>query len=422
MCIRDRSVPIFEKDKDFEDMQSIFFDADGDKDLDLYVVSGGTEFVEAHPIYQDRLYLNDGHGNFSKDISKLPLVSSSGSCIVSCDFDGDGDLDLFRGGRTIPDKYPYPPKSYFLENIGNGKFKDVTEEKAIGLSEIGMVCSAVWEDVNGDKSKDLIIVGEWMPITIFENQNGKLTKTDPKKYGLEQTTGWWNKIVSTDFDDDGDIDFVLGNLGLNYKFHASPDKPFMVYCDDYDRSGSYDIVLAKYNGENIVPVRGKQCSSEQVPDIAKKFENYSSFSEANVKQIYGEGLEKGLKYEATMFQSVILLNEGGKFKINILPNLAQFSTIQAIVSEDFNLDGYKDLLIGGNLFNAEIETTRADASVGLLFLGNKNNLISRALGPQESGFFIPYDVKDIKSIKVNGKPSVLVGINNNAALFFRNLK
>lgn len=417
-----KSVPIFEKDKDFEDMQSIFFDADGDKDLDLYVVSGGTEFVEAHPIYQDRLYLNDGHGNFSKDISKLPLVSSSGSCIVSCDFDGDGDLDLFRGGRTIPDKYPYPPKSYFLENIGNGKFKDVTEEKAIGLSEIGMVCSAVWEDVNGDKSKDLIIVGEWMPITIFENQNGKLTKTDPKKYGLEQTTGWWNKIVSTDFDDDGDIDFVLGNLGLNYKFHASPDKPFMVYCDDYDRSGSYDIVLAKYNGENIVPVRGKQCSSEQVPDIAKKFENYSSFSEANVKQIYGEGLEKGLKYEATMFQSVILLNEGGKFKINILPNLAQFSTIQAIVSEDFNLDGYKDLLIGGNLFNAEIETTRADASVGLLFLGNKNNLISRALGPQESGFFIPYDVKDIKSIKVNGKPSVLVGINNNAALFFRNLK
>ncbi len=415
-------VPIFEKDKDYEDMQSIFFDADGDKDLDLYVVSGGTEFVEGHPIYQDRLYLNDGHANFTKDISRLPLISSSGSCVVSCDFDGDGDIDLFRGGRTIPDKYPYPPRSYFLENTGSGRFKDVTEDKAVELKEIGMVSSAVWEDVNGDNLKDLVIVGEWMPVTIFENQKNKLIKADPKKYGLEQTTGWWNKIISTDFDNDGDIDFVLGNLGLNYKFHASPEKPFMVYCDDYDNSGTYDIVLAKYNGEDIVPVRGKQCSSEQVPDIEKKFANYSSFSEANVKQIYGEGLDKGLKYEATMFQSVILKNEGGKFQIIFLPNLAQFSTIQAIVSEDFNLDGYKDLMIGGNLFNAEIETTRADASVGLLFLGDRNNLVSRALGPQESGFFIPFDVKDLKAIKVNNKPCILVGINNNAALFFKNLK
>lgn len=415
-------VPIFEKDKDYEDMQSIFFDADGDKDLDLYVVSGGTEFVEGHPIYQDRLYLNDGHSNFTKDISRLPLISSSGSCVVSCDFDGDGDIDLFRGGRTIPDKYPYPPRSYILENTGSGRFKDVTEDKAVELKEIGMVSSAVWEDVNGDNLKDLVIVGEWMPVTIFENQKNKLIKADPKKYGLEQTTGWWNKIISTDFDNDGDIDFVLGNLGLNYKFHASPEKPFMVYCDDYDNSGTYDIVLAKYNGEDIVPVRGKQCSSEQVPDIEKKFANYSSFSEANVKQIYGEGLDNGLKYEATMFQSVILKNDGGKFQIIFLPNLAQFSTIQAIVSEDFNLDGYKDLMIGGNLFNAEIETTRADASVGLLFLGDRNNLVSRALGPQESGFFIPFDVKDLKAIKVNNKPCILVGINNNAALFFKNLK
>lgn len=418
---RAKNVPIFEKDKDYEDMQSLFFDADGDGDPDLYVVSGGTEMDESMPIYQDRLYINDGLGNFSKDLSNLPIIRSSGSCIVAEDFDGDGDLDLFRGGRTIPEKYPYPPKSYLLENIGGGKFKDITDEKSKDLRLVGMVTSAVWTNLTGDSKPDLVIVGEWMPITVFENKNGQLSKVKNEDLNLQNTEGWWNRIITVDYDKDGDSDFIVGNLGDNYKFHASVEKPFMVYCDDYDLSGSYDIVLAKYNGSDMVPVRGRQCSSEQVPSIATKFPDYNSFANANLKDIYGNGLEKGLAYKAHLFESVVLQNEGGKFKVVPLPKEAQFSTVQGIVVKDFDKDGFDDLLIAGNLFNAEIETTRADASVGCFFKGSEKNLLSKTLKPKDSGIFVPYDVKDIKSIDVNGKPCILVGINNNALYFFRNI-
>ncbi len=418
---RVKNVPIFEKDKDYEDMQSVFFDADGDGDKDLYVVSGGTEMDETLPIYQDRLYINDGKGNFTKDLSNLPQIRSSGSCVSIADFDGDGDLDIFRGGRTIPDKYPYPPKSYLLENSGNGKFIDVTDQKADQLRNVGMVTSAVWTNVVGDAKPDLMVVGEWMPVTLFENQNGKLVKADGSKFNFNNTEGWWNRIVESDVDQDGDPDYILGNLGDNYKFHASKEKPFMVYCDDYDQNGTYDIVLAKFNGKDMVPIRGRQCSSEQVPSIASKFPNYTSFANANLKDIYGEGLEAGLHYQAHTFESAMLVNEGGSFKLVPLPRQAQFSTVQAIVVEDFNGDGKKDIVMGGNLFNAEIETTRADASVGSVFLGDGKNIFAKNLKVNESGFFIPYDVKDIKSIQVDGKPCLLVGINNNALYFFRHL-
>ncbi len=418
---RAKKVPVFEKDKDYEDMQSLFFDADGDGDMDLYVVSGGTEMDESLPIYQDRLYINDGTGNFTKDLSNLPMIRSSGSCVVAIDYDGDGDLDLFRGGRTIPDKYPYPPKSYLLENIGAGKFKDVTDEKAPELRNAGMVTSAVWTQILGDSKPDLIVVGEWMPITVFENSNGKLLKVKQENVNLQNTEGWWNRIVAVDYDKDGDMDFIAGNLGDNYKFHASVEKPFMVYCDDYDANGTYDIVLAKYNGKDLVPIRGRQCSSEQIPSIATKFPNFTSFANANLQDIYGAGLEKGLIYKAQQFQSVLLKNEGTKFAVIPLPKDAQFSTVQGILIRDFDKDGHEDIVFAGNMFNAEIETTRADASVGCFFKGADKNLFAKKIGPRESGFFVPYDVKDIKAIEVNGKPCILVGINSNALYFFRNI-
>ncbi|MGB4968250.1 MAG: FG-GAP-like repeat-containing protein, partial [Saprospiraceae bacterium] len=330
-------------------------------------------------------------------------------------------LDLFRGGRTIPDKYPYPPKSYLLENIGSGKFKDVTDEKAKELRLVGMVTSAVWSNISGDQKPELMIVGEWMPITVFENLNGNLVKANDDKFNLKNTEGWWNRIVATDYDKDGDMDFIAGNLGENYKFHASVDKPFMVYCDDYDQNGSYDIVLAKFNGKDQVPVRGRQCSSEQVPSIATKFPNYNSFANANLQEIYGDGLEKGLAYKAHLFESIILQNDAGKFKVIPLPKETQFSTVQSILTDDFDNDGINDLVLGGNLFNAEIETTRGDASVGCFYKGSEKNLLGKFIKPQNSGFFIPYDVKDMKTIHVNGKPCILVGINNNALYFFRNI-
>ncbi|MBK8956289.1 MAG: VCBS repeat-containing protein [Saprospiraceae bacterium] len=419
---RMKKVPVFEKDRDYEDMQSVFFDADNDGDDDLYVVSGGTEMDESLPIYQDRLYKNDGQGNFTKDLSNLPKIRSSGSCIAVIDFDGDGDLDLFRGGRTIPEKYPYPPKSYLLQNDGNGVFSDVTDAIAPQLRSVGMVTSAIWTQLTGDAFPELVVVGEWMPITIFENQGGKLVLAEQSKYGLEHTEGWWNRIVSADADRDGDMDFIVGNLGTNYKFHARKDKPFMVYCDDYDQNGTFDIVLAKYNGKDLVPVRGRQCSSEQVPSIAQKFPNYNSFAEASLKDIYGEGLDKGLAYKAHLFESVLLINEGGKFTVTPLPAECQFSTIQGILVEDFDADGVQDVVVAGNMFNAEIETTRADASVGVFYKGGKTKLLEKYMKPNESGFFMPHDVKDIKVINVQSKPCILVGINNNALYFFRNIR
>ncbi len=413
-----KSQPAFEMDKDFEDIGCVFFDADNDKDFDLYVVSGGTEYAEDLPIYQDRIYLNDGKGNFSKDISALPKIRSSGSCIVPADFDGDGDLDLFRGGRVIPNKYPYPPKSYLMVNKGKGKFEDATENAAPELRTIGMVTSAVWSQVQGDDKPELIVVGEWMPITVFKNQNGKLVKATTEEFGLANTEGWWNRIVAADLDKDGDTDFIAGNLGLNYKFHASEKKPFQVFCSDFDDNGSYDIVLAKDNNGEMVPVRGRQCSSEQMPFISKKFPTYRDFANATLEDIYGEGLKKALHYQAKMFESAILINHKGNFTVKVLPEHAQFSTVQAIIPEDFNGDGIIDIFLAGNMFNAEIETTRADASVGLILKGtNDKALAYNPLMVKESGVFLPYDVKDAMPIAYAGETGILVS-SNNMALFF----
>ncbi len=410
----------FLNDRDYEDMGCCFFDADGDHDLDLYVVSGGTEVPESDSIYQDRIYLNDGKGNFTRSFDALPQTTSSGSCVIAGDFDGDGDLDIFRGGRTIPDKYPYPPISYLFENTGNGKFKDVTEEKAKELTNCGMVTSAAWANLSGDSKPELIVVGEWMPILVFENQNGKLTKSNLNQYGLDHTEGWWNRIVATDLDHDGDIDFIVGNLGINYKFHASIDKPFQVFSDDYDHDGNFEVVLAKMNGNEMVPIRGRQCSSEQMPEIAKKFPNYTSFANANLKDIYGEELNKGLHYNVHLFESVILKNNQGKFEIMPLPVQAQFSTIQGILYEDLDKDGIPDIMIAGNLYGSEIETTRADESVGLIMKGTKEPYTFKPMTVQESGVFLPEDVKDIQSIHISGNPSILVSTNNGPLLFLKN--
>ena len=411
-----KKIPLFEKDKDFEDMHSLFFDCDGDKDLDLYVVSGGTEYNQELPIYQDRLYINDGKANFSKKLTSLPKIRSSGSCVEAYDFDGDGDLDLFRGGRVIPEKYPYPPRSYFLVNNGKGTFEDKTLELAPDIAEVGMVTSAVWVDINKDSKKDLILAGEWMPITVFENNGSSLKKAPAEKYGLQNTSGWWNTIQAVDYDKDGNIDLVGGNLGLNYKFHASIEKPFFVYCDDYDENGTYDIVLAKYNGGDMVPIRGRQCSSEQTPSIATKFPSYHDYADANLNQIYGDKLDQGLNYKATMFHQ-----ENGKFVAYPMNKFAQFSTLQGFIIEDFNQDGIQDFLLAGNQFNSEIETTRADASPGFFYRGSSKFFMDVPYSPIQSGFYVPYDVKDIKAIKVKDKLNVLVGINNNALYYFNNV-
>lgn len=403
-------------DKKFEDMGSALFDADTDGDLDLYVVSGGSEFEEGSAMYQDRLYLNDGTGKFTK--GTLPKTVSSGSCVAPYDIDGDGDLDIFRGGQVVANTYPRSPRSYVLTNE-NGKFTDKTLAIAPGLYEAGMVNSAVWVDLKNDATAELVIAGEWMPIRIFEFNHGKLGDVTSES-GLEKTEGWWGKVIADDLDGDGDQDLIAGNIGENYKFKASAEKPFQVYAKDFDGNGTNDIFLARYYQDSLlVPIRGKECTSQQVPVINKKFPTYLSFAESDLPTILGHDMENAMHYKAHVFSSVMLINNNGRLLMKKLPVEAQLSAVNGIVVDDFDGDGAKDILLAGNKFDSEVETTPADASPGLLMKG-LGNLEFKCLKPFDSGFFVPYNVKDIRPLNMQDQSSILVAINNDRLRIFKN--
>ncbi len=405
------SINTWEKDKGFEDVDGVFFDADNDGDLDLYVVSGGTEWPANHRMYQDRLYINF-EGSFTRSINKLPNIHASGSCVKSFDFDSDGDLDLFVGSRVFPQKYPYSQPSRLLEN-SNGKFRDITELNAPELQEAGMVTDALWTDFDADGQTDLIVVGEWTPILFYKNSNGRLIKDDSV---LRDTNGWWNSIAEADLDRDGDMDYVVGNLGLNYKYKASKEEPFEVYATDFDNNGTNDIVLGYYNQGNLFPLRGRECSSNQMPFLKKKFPSYDSFGSANLLQVYGrEKLEEALHLKANTFSSVYLENLGQKtFVVHILPNQAQLSSINDIVIDDFDEDGAKEILVAGNLYQSEVETPRNDASIGMLLKVYDNSKFT-TIRYLQSGVFLDGDVKKMRPIQLGnrkGQKAILVARNN----------
>ncbi len=386
------------KDKYCDDVAAAFFDLEGDGDLDLYVVSGGYEFEPGYKYYQDRMYLNLGGGNFFKSDFVLPDIKSSGGCVVPCDYDGDGDMDVFVGGRLKPWAYPEPVSSYLLENE-EGKFVDVTAEKAAFLHEIGMVTSAVWTDVDGDKKPDLALTGEWMDVKIFLNNGQSLEPMTTE--GLDDHTGWWYSLHAVDIDGDGDQDLVAGNLGLNYKYKASSKEPFSVHYDDFDDNGSRDIVLSYYNFGEQYPLRGRSCSSQQVPDLKEKFPTYDGFASANLADVYGiKSLKQALHYEATTFASAWFENLGeGRFARHDLPLEAQLSSINGIVSTDVDQDGHLDLILAGNLFPAEVETPRNDAGMGCWLKGDGKGHFE-AISPMESGLRLPYDVKALRLIQM----------------------
>ncbi|MBW0176649.1 VCBS repeat-containing protein [Sediminibacterium sp.] len=416
-----RTIAAFEADKKYEDMGAAFFDADKDGDMDLYVVSGGSEFDEGSPMYQDRLYLNDGKGNFSKANLSIPVTASSGSCVAVFDMDADGDLDIFRGGEVLPHKYPQAPQSYLLVN-DKGTFVDRTSDIAPELSRVGMVKSALWTDLNGDKRAELVIAGEWMPIKVFEYKKGKM-KDQSSSYGLQQTEGWWDKLVADDIDGDGDMDLVAGNLGENYKFKASEKKPFEVWAKDFDGNGTNDIFLARHLNDNtIVPIRGRECTSQQCPMIAQKFPTYLSFAESDISGILGEEeMKTALHHQAHLFSTVVFINDKGKFISKRLPTEAQLSTVNGIIVKDFDGDGKKDILLAGNKFDVEVETTPADASPGL-FLKGLGDMNFKPYKPMESGFFAPYNVKDIQPIKLANGSGILVSANNDRLRIFATKK
>ena len=415
------NINLWKLERAYEDVSAVFFDVDSDGDLDLYVASGGNEFETESNLLQDRIYLNDGNQQLRKNEKLLPKMLTSTACVKPFDYDEDGDLDLFVGGRQVPGKYPYPANSYLLQNDG-GLYRDVTREVAAELVKPGMVTDAIWTDFNGDQQTDLILVGEWMPVRFFKNDQGRFVNMQPsfspEKVELE---GWWSCIVSADLDEDGDQDYVLGNLGLNYKYKASAIEPFEVYCNDFDDNGSQDIVLSYYNQGELYPLRGRECSSNQMPFLKEKFPTYHTFGSADLEQIYGaDKLAQSLHLKVSSFASVILENLGHeKFAVKPLPNRAQISSVNGIIVDDFDQDGFNDLLIAGNLFQSEVETPRNDASVGLFLRNNgKGDFIPSP--PAESGLYLDKDVKNLSSIWLaDGTAAILVGNNNNQIQLIR---
>lgn len=406
----------WQEDARYEDIGAVFFDVNNDGQQDLYVVSGGNASQDDR-MFQDRLYLNVD-GVLTKSHNILPKISGSGSRVIPKDFDGDGDVDLFVGGRISPQNYPFPGQSYLLVNQlmqGELKFIDQTEELAPGLSNIGMVTDAMWTDYDRNGTIDLIAVGEWMPITIFSQENGMFKN---KTIALEngETNGWWFSIDGADFDNDGDIDLIVGNLGTNYKYQASANESFNIYANDFDENGSKDLVLGYYNDGVEYPVRGRQCSSQQIPAIQLKFKDYSSFANATIEDVYGhENLSASLHYKVTSFASIYLENLGnGEYTKKVLPFSAQISPINDILIEDFNADGNLDLLVGGDLYAAEVETPRSDAGIGLIMLGDGQGEF-QPLSYSSSGINMGYDVKALGMIK-NGGRSVIVTANNQGPL------
>lgn len=394
----------------YEDVDALFVDINGDGYQDLYVVSGGNEYPSNDLNYMDRIYINDGKGNFSKG-SIINTSPFSGSVVKASDYDNDGDMDLFVGARHVPHQYPLPASSILLINQ-NGTLINRTQTLASEFENIGMVTDAIWNDYDADGDLDLTLVGEWMPITFFNNQNGALKKTE--MVGLEDSSGWWFSLEKGDFDGDGDMDFIAGNLGLNYKYKTSKETPFDIYYKDFDNNGKNDIVLGYYNNNKHYPLRGFSCSSEQIPVLKDEIGEYDIFASLEIDQVYGENnLENALHYKAKTFASSYIENSGnGRFKVSLLPYQAQFSNINDILVEDFNKDGHLDILTVGNIFVSEIETPRNDAGNGLLMFGDGVGKFSVSTG-QESGFFANMDAKKMITISNQMQRKVLVSNNDN---------
>ncbi len=411
-------------DKQKEDLGTLLFDADGDGDLDLYIVSGSYEQELSERAYQDRLYVNDGRGNFSLASGALPDFTVSGLPVKAADYDGDGDLDLFVGGRVMPGKYPQPVNSYILENRsekGKLQFVDVTNEVCPDLRSIGMITDALWTDFDNDRIVDLIIVGEWMAPSFFKNEDGKLINVTSRT-GLGEMTGWWNSITGADFDNDGDIDYMLGNLGTNSYYKASVDEPVVSYSADFDNNGTYEVVLGSYyagmDGERrLYPSHSWMDMLKQMLYLRPRMQNYEGYSNVTMEGLFNEEEhEMALKLNAKHLKSSYLENLGnGKFRIRDLPAEAQFAPVFGMLTHDFNEDGLMDVLLVGNDFGSNVFWGRYDALNGLLLI-NTGNGNFKTVKYRESGFFVPGNGKAIVKLPLNDNQSLVIASQNQDSL------
>ena len=410
---------VFEQDRVSEDLGAVFFDAEGDRDLDLYVVSGGNEFSDLAPALQDRLYLNDGRGTFRKAEGRLPSESVSGSRVVAADYDGDGDVDLFVGGRVVPWRYGIDPRSVLLRNDGRGHFTDVTDQVAPDLARAGMVTDALWQDVDNDRRLDLVLVGEWMPITVFRNSGkGRLERlTTP---GLERSHGWWNRIVAGDFTGDGRVDFVVGNLGLNTRLRAGPNEPVTMYVKDFDRNGFAEQIVTCYNGAASYPIVLRDPLIKSLPFLKTRYLNYEDYARQTVTDIFTpEALADAVVKKAETFATALVRNDGGgAFTLVPLPREAQIAPVYGILASDFDRDGALDLLLAGNFDGVEPQFGRMSASFGLFLRANGKGTFT-PVPAAESGFLVPGQARDIQRIGTRQGDVYVVARNNDRPLVFR---
>jgi hypothetical protein len=413
---RSTNQPALAADSLDEDVDAVFFDANGDGYQDLLVVSGGNEFWGNEDALRPRLYLNDGHGIFQKATGALPDIFENGSCVVAGDFNGDGALDLFVGSRVVSRNYGVIPKSHLLENDGHGHFTDVTLEKAPQLSEAGMVSSAAWTDYDHDGKLDLVVAGEWMPVRVFHQENGKFVDRTSEA-GLSGTNGWWNSVTAVDLRGTGRQDLILGNLGLNSYLRASRQEPARLYINDFSHTGGLEQILTFYKNGVSYPLAGRDELVSKIPSLASKFPSYKDFGASRIEDIFpAADLKSAAVREAYTFASSVALNNGnGTFTVRQLPTEAQFAPIYAALAQDFDGDGRVDLLVGGNLFGVQPSLGRYDASYGLVLRGMGDGQFE-PVDMERSGVEIEGQVRRIKALRGAGGQRLVVVARNNDTL------
>lgn len=401
-----------------EDTGSLFFDADGDRDLDLYVAAGSNEFPSGSEYLQDRLYVNDGEGSFAVAQEALPDLATSTSAVSAADYDQDGDLDLFVGGRLTSNQYPLSGRSYLLRNDG-GTFTDVTDTRAPTLRNVGMVTSGLWTDFDTDGQVDLVVVGEFISIRFFKNDEGRFRDVTAQT-GLEHTAGWWNSITGGDFDRDGDTDYVAGNLGLNTRYEASPSEPVRMYASDFDLNRYIDPILTHFVQGKEVPVVRRDRFLTQLPRMKQRFSDYESYATSTVTDIFSpKQLEEAKTLQATRFESSYLENLGdGRFRIRALPGRAQLGPLYGLLAQDVTDDGYLDVLAVGNSYAPDVITGRHDALIGVLLRGDGTGHFE-AVSHQESGFFVDGDAKGLARLQdAEGTPMYVATQNDDSTRVF----
>jgi len=408
----------WEADKAYDDWGAVFFDANGDGLLDLYVASGGYQLAPNSDLLQDRLYINKGGGRFARDVAALPTMLTSKAIVRAGDFNGDGRPDLFVGGRLTPRNYPFPTRSYILRNDG-GHFTDVTAQVAPELARaVGMVTDAAWIDFDGDGRLDLVTTGEWMPIDFYRNDGNRLLNVT-QSMRLPPLRGWWYSLATADFDKDGRPDLVAGNLGLNYAYTTARDSKFGIYAGDFTGDRRTDVVLTKELGGIEYPIAGMAPLGQEIYPLATRFPTYGSFAAASIEQLFSSSqLKQALHYQADTFASLYFHNDGGgRFSTSPLPNLAQIAPIKGIIVHDVDKDGNLDLIVAGNLYDAEPNTPRADAGNGLWLRGDGKGHFA-PVAPARSGFFAPLNVSGLAFVTTTTGKAVIVANSGDSLQVF----